>query len=329
MSHEFTLHASVVRWPLKEPFVISSFRWEEAAALRIVISQGKYRGWAEGMPLFYKNETAESLLESVLGETESWQSLPDNADIARLALPGGARNALDCALLHLRAQQQGLSIHDYLGAPPPEPAPALATLSLDTPLAMAKQARLLPSITILKLKLDAEDIGGRLAAVRKARPDATLVIDANCGWSFATLKSAMPSLVRHGVAMLEQPLPPEQDGALEGFKSPIPLCADESCQSIDDLDTVARRYQMINIKLDKCGGLTAALALADAARERGMALMVGNMLGSSLAMAPAFHIARQCRFSDLDGPLFLSQDMSPGMAFVSGHFQPISNQLWG
>ncbi|MEM0955469.1 MAG: dipeptide epimerase [Pseudomonadota bacterium] len=329
MKRDFELKASVVRWPLKEPFVISNFRWEEATALRVVITQGRFRGWAEGMPLFYKSETAEALLESVERETANWHTLPSNVEMARLPLPGGARNALDCALLHLSAQKQGVSIHSLMGTAPPKPVPALATLSLDTPLAMARQAAALPAITILKLKLDAEDIGGRLAAVRKARPHATLVIDANCGWSFDTLKSAMPSLVRHEVAMLEQPMPPEQDEHLEGFKSPIPLCADESCQDINDLDAVARRYQMINIKLDKCGGLTAALELARAARERGMELMVGNMLGSSLAMAPAFHVARQCRFSDLDGPLFLSQDMTPGMTFVSGHFQPVSSQLWG
>ena len=203
------------------------------------------------------------------------------------------------------------------------------TLSLDTPAAMAVAARRAAGYPVLKLKLDAERPAERLAAVRAARPDAELLVDANGSWTPELLAELAPTLVEQRVALVEQPLPAGGDAALAGWRSPVPLCADESCQSSADLELVATRYQVVNVKLDKCGGLTDALRMVERCRALGLEVMVGNMLGSSLAMAPAFVVAQWCRWVDLDGPLLQRTDRENAMRYEGARLMPPAPGLWG
>ncbi|MEM1397203.1 MAG: dipeptide epimerase, partial [Pseudomonadota bacterium] len=251
------------------------------------------------------------------------------ADLASInGLDGGARNALDCALWDLEAKIEGKSIAELVCAPPLKPVPALVTVTLDTPEAMGAKAASYSSFPVLKLKLDGDQIVERVRAVRTARPDADIVIDANCAWDIDTLKSVADDLSGLGVKMVEQPLPASSDRDIDAT-FPFPLCADESCQTEDDLPSLVGKFQMINIKLDKCGGLTAALALADKAQAMGFDLMVGNMLGTSLAMAPSHVIAQRCAFADLDGPVSLVEDYPHGMAYDDAVIAPPTKDLWG
>jgi len=242
---------------------------------------------------------------------------------------GGARNAVDCALWDLEAKQKQSSIWALTGVTP-KPRRTAYTLGIQKrPELMAEQAARASGYGLLKIKLDGVDPVERVAAVRKARPDAEIVIDANQGFSFDLLQSVLEPFAALGVAMVEQPLPRGADDALEGFKSPIPLCADESCLHRGELAAALPRYDMINIKLDKTGGLTEALALAHEARSAGKGLMVGNMLGTSLSMAPAFVVAQLCDFVDLDGPLNLKSDCAPSMIYCGGEVSAPQSHFWG
>ncbi|MEM6639677.1 MAG: N-acetyl-D-Glu racemase DgcA [Pseudomonadota bacterium] len=327
---EDVLHvdARVVRWPLHEPFQISGYTWETMSVIEVTVRDDQATGLGEGAPLFYKQQTAEGLLESlnpVLGAVS-------RADVRAAAaqMPGGARNALDCALWDWRARRAGRAVHELIGAPAPEPLTTVMTISLDTPDVMAASAVRYASRRALKLKLGASrGDADRLRAVRAVAPDAELIIDANCGWDLATLQAMQDALVECRVAMVEQPLPPDADEALRGFASAVPLCADESCQTVADVPRLKDRYQLVNIKLDKTGGLTSALELADAAERAGMQMMVGNMVGSSLAMAPAHLIGQRCRFVDLDGPLLLGTDCDHGLDYNGSTVNPPTPALWG
>jgi L-alanine-DL-glutamate epimerase-like enolase superfamily enzyme len=203
------------------------------------------------------------------------------------------------------------------------------TLSLDAPAAMAAASQRAAAYPVLKLKLDADDPGARIAAVRVARPDAELLVDANGSWSAALLAELAPALVDHRVALVEQPLPAGADAALADWDAPVPLCADESSQTSAGLEGLAERYRFVNVKLDKCGGLTEALRIVERCRELGLGLMVGNMLGSSLAMAPAFVVAQHCRFVDLDGPLLQATDRDPPMRYEGAILHAPPPELWG
>ena len=240
---------------------------------------------------------------------------------------GGARNAIDCALWDLEAKRSGKSIWELTGIKPVETI-SINTVGIGTPGEMATAAKQLDTSKV-KVKLDGEHVIERMSAVRGARPDAEIVIDVNQGWSFEQLVELAPKLKELGVAMIEQPLPRGGDESLEGYQPPIPLCADESCLDTSEFEQASRRYQMINIKLDKTGGLTEALDLARLAQAKGIGLMVGNMMGTSLAMAPGFVIGQLCRFVDLDGALFLKQDREHPMTYSAGILSPPSAELWG
>ncbi|MEO0614008.1 MAG: dipeptide epimerase [Pseudomonadota bacterium] len=330
MTHEalsFSVEETI--WPMTSPFVISNYQWTEMSVVTVSLRRGSAIGRGEGAPLFYKNETALALADALRAQAPILERGFTHKDIEDLPVPSGARNALDCALWDLTAKENDVSAWRAAGLETLNALPALATITLDDPNAMAAQAKSFKDIPILKLKLDAHDIEARTAAVRNARPDAILVIDANCAWTIEALKTHAPPLTALGVQMIEQPLPPEQDDALIGYDCPITLCADESCQTTASLPALIGKYQMINIKLDKAGGLTPSFALAKKASSMGFDIMVGNMLGSSLAMAPAFLIGQLSRYSDLDGPLSLVKDCPHGLKFHNGRVEPPTAALWG
>ncbi len=250
-------------------------------------------------------------------------------ELQQLLPAGGARNAIDCAMWDLECKKYGKSIWDLVGIQP-KPVTTVFTIGLEsTPEAMAAKAAAAATAPVLKIKLDGHLPYEKLAAIRAARPDAALVVDANQGWDFELLKEVIPKCVGLDLGMIEQPLPRDGDEMLEGFESPIILAADESCLHTGELETAARRYDMINIKLDKTGGLTEALKLAKAAREMGCKLMVGNMTGTSLGMAPAFVIAQLCDFVDIDGPLLLNYDHPDGLSYKHGVADIFQPGLWG
>jgi L-Ala-D/L-Glu epimerase / N-acetyl-D-glutamate racemase len=319
-------------WPLREPFVIAGLTTTAIVTVTVELAEGSARGRGEALGVDYLGETAESIRDQLEAcraaiARHSAETLR-HAVVESLLPPGGARNALDCALWDLRAKLDRRSVWSALGVEP-RPVVTAFTLSLDAPAAMADAARRAAAYPLLKLKLDGDDPAARLAAVRAARPDAELLVDANGSWRFDLLAGLGPALVAHRVALVEQPLPAGADDALEGWRSPVALCADESCQSLADLAAVANRYQAVNVKLDKCGGLTDALRMVERCEALGLALMVGNMLGSSLAMAPAFVVAQRCRWVDLDGPLLQASDRATPMRYDGAILAPPSPELWG
>jgi L-alanine-DL-glutamate epimerase-like enolase superfamily enzyme len=343
------LAVAIESWELRTPFRTARETVDRIETVTVELAEGRARGRGEALGVDDRGETAASIaaqIEAVRGEVEGGL---DRAGLAALLPAGGARNALDCALWDLEAKRTGVPVWDRLGLRPRGVTTAY-TLGLDAPERMAAEAAARPDLPLLKLKLGPDDPVARAAAVRRARPDARLIADANGSWSLDLLRRAAPELARLGVELIEQPLPApagvgaggaagdigaagaagsDADHALAGYRSPVPLCADESCATAADLDRVAARYQAVNVKLDKAGGLTAALMLIDGARRRGLGLMVGNMLGTSLAMAPAFVVAQHCRWVDLDGPLLLARDREPPIRYDGGKMMPPAAALWG
>lgn len=314
-------------WPLLEPFVITGHTWTHCDVLVVSITANGVTGRGEATGVYYLNETAESLYQQVFGLQQKLEQGISREQLQSMLPAGGARNAIDCALWDLEAKASGQSIFELTGIPA-SPVNTVNTVTIDRPDEMAKKAAAITARHI-KVKLDGEQPLERISAVCNARPDAEIVVDVNEGWSFSQLVELAPQFKALGVKMIEQPLPRGEDDALEGYQSPITLCADESCLDTSELEQVARRYQMVNIKLDKTGGLTEALNLARQAREKGMTLMVGNMTGTSLAMAPAYVIAQLCDFVDLDGALFLNADRPYPMSYEQGVVSGLKTQLWG
>lgn len=318
---------SAESWALRSPFAITGRTFTEVDLLYVTISENGSIGRGEAAGVYYRDESGESMMADVAAVQDAIEAGADRQRLRGLLPPGGARNAIDCALWDLEAKQTNTSIWELTGIEPGVTRSAL-TIGIGTPEEMAEAAESLDS-PLIKLKLDAEMPLERVSAVRSARPDDEIIVDVNQGWSFEQLADLAPRLEQLGVAMIEQPLPVGGDEALEGFKSPVPLGADESCRCVGDFEQAARRYQMINIKLDKAGGLTEALELAALARARGIDLMVGNMIGTSLAMAPGYVVAQLCRFVDLDGAMFLKNDRGHAMFYDRGVVSPPSAELWG
>ena len=316
------------RWEMVAPFVTAGETVNHIDVLHVRLAREGTVGRAETMGVDYFGETVESLQSELLALDPAAISRLDRETLQTLLPPGGSRNGLDCALWDLEAKQKAGGISALTGIRL-APLNTLFTLSLDDPDAMARRAYEVPQLTRLKLKLNADAPLDCLQAVREARPDAQLVIDANGSWTPQLVTAVGDELARFGVALLEQPLPPDQDSALEHLRYPVPLCADESCQSSTDLEAVADRYDAINIKLDKCGGLTDALAIRAWCQQNKKLIMVGNMLGSSLAMAPALVVAQGADFVDLDGPLWQRSDVEPPLTIDAGLIQPPESALWG
>ncbi len=329
---DLSLSAKTVCWPLKTAFVTSQDNLLNIDVVHVELSTNGMRGRGEALGVDYHGETVESMLANI----ESVRSMVENAtDIASLrrlllqALPaGGARNALDCAAWDLEAKTSGQRVWSLLDMPA-KPVNTMITLNLDTPEAMAKQASSVHHFSVLKLKVDAGDPIACIEAVRQARPDCQLVIDANSDWNIEQLQSWAPACRSLNVSLIEQPLPVGADEELAGMQFDVALCADESIQDSAQFDYVAKRYPVVNIKLDKTGGLTEALSLLEKARQAGLQVFVGNMLGSSLAMAPAFIIAQFSQWVDLDGPLLQSNDVQPAIEYDHSLMNAPSAQLWG
>ena len=316
------------RWEMVAPFVTAGETVHHIDVLHIDLESRGYTGRAETMGVDYLGETVASLQAELNGLDADALHHLDRDAIQHLLPPGGSRNGVDCALWDLQAKQAAGGIGALTGMPVAT-VHTLLTLSLDDPDAMARRASEVPQLQRLKLKLDAQAPLDCLEAIRAARPDAQLVIDANGSWQPAVMMDLGDHLARLNVALLEQPLPADADHRLENLNYPVPLCADESCQSSADLERNADRYDAINIKLDKCGGLTDALIIRDWCQRHDKKIMVGNMLGSSLAMAPALVVAQGADFVDLDGPLWQQADVEPPLCIRSGCIDPPPRALWG
>ena len=315
--------------PLKTVFRIARGAKMEAAVVVAVIFDGKYYGWAEAVPYARYGESMQAVVEQINHLSNSPINKNSIDDVVAALPAGAARNALDCALWDLKAKQQHASVAQLLSLEPQSPCVTAQTLSIDTSLAMSAAVTAMHNPPLVKVKLDNVDIVEKMTAIQQAAPDSRFIVDANESWSIEDLKSCCGQLKLLNVILIEQPLPADNDQMLLDYDFPIPLCADESCHTRADLDYLQGRYQVVNIKLDKTGGLTEAVHLAAEAKSQGFDLMLGCMVGSSLAMAPASLLASQAQFVDLDGPLLIADDRPFGFEFEQGVMQPLQTSLWG
>ena len=308
---------------LAQVFTISRGSRTQAEVLTVRVQAGGVQGWGECVPYARYGETLASVTAQIAGFDGEWADLP-------VALPAGAaRNALDCAFWDHAAKRAGKRVWALLDLPTPKPEITAYTLSLDTPEAMQLQAAKNAHRPLLKIKLGTPDDMVRLEAVRRGAPDARIIVDANEGWTADVYADLAPHLIRLGVQMVEQPLPAGADDMLAEIARPLPVCADESCHDRASLSGLKGKYDMVNIKLDKTGGLTEALALKQQATAEGYGVMVGCMVGSSLAMAPATILAQGVAFTDLDGPLLLAEDRDQPLQFDDKGVHPPAAALWG
>ncbi len=318
------------RWPLHEPFEIARDVMHELPLIAVTLTDSHGRsGHAEAAGVDYDGETPASMarqIDAVAGQLHDELS---GAELMALLPAGGARNAIDCALWDLRAKQSGTPVWAAARLPAPKPVITAFTLGLGSPDEVRRRARAARGLPLIKLKLDALRHRELLRIVREELPEARLVVDANQAWTAALLGELMAELVAARVELIEQPLPRGADDHLAALRSPIPICADESCTDRASLPALQGRYGALNLKLDKCGGFTEALVLAHEARALGFALMVGNMCGTSLGMAPAFLLAQMARWADLDGPLLQRGDRDAPMRFHQGVVHPPLPALWG
>ena len=313
-------------WLLAKPFTIS--RGTKTAADVVVVEltdDNGHQGWAECVPYPRYNES----IDGVIAQIKEYAHITDRDELRRSMPSGAARNALDCALWDLSAKQAGKRVWELASLPVPEPTITAETLSIGDPDQMGDAARDLKDAPLIKAKLNRDMIITRMAAVRDAAPAARLIIDPNESWDMDTLREVAAPLADLGVEMIEQPLPATDDHGLADYDCPVDLCADESCHTADTLPDLKSRYQMINIKLDKTGGLTEAISLAQAGHKLGFGIMIGCMVGTSLAMAPATLLSPYARFVDLDGPLLMKTDRENGLEFNQGYVSPPTPALWG
>jgi L-alanine-DL-glutamate epimerase-like enolase superfamily enzyme len=324
-----TLQVDVEKWPLKAPFRITGYTFVEVDVVVASISSRGHTGRGEAAGVYYRGEKAASMvaqIEAVRGEIEAGI---DRESLRRLLPAGGARNAIDCALWDLEARLTGTPAWKIAGLNPPVPLVTTFTLGADEPEAMARAALSYAGAQAIKLKLTGTpDDSARVRAVRAARPEAWLAVDANQGFTRESLAELMPALVEARVGLIEQPFPIGREADLDGLRSPIPIAADESVQDLKDVAGLVGRFDVVNIKLDKSGGLTEGLAMARQARALGLDVMVGNMTGTALAMAPSALVGQLCRIVDLDGPIFLRNDRSPGVVYENGTFW-CPPEVWG
>jgi L-alanine-DL-glutamate epimerase-like enolase superfamily enzyme len=315
-------------WPLKQVFRISRGSRTEARVVVVTVTDEQRTGRGEAVPIKRYNQSVASVLaqiESIKGERNL-----DRHRLQELLPAGAARNALDCALWDLEAKISGKHVWELANVPMVPEVETSFTISLDTPALMAAAAKASAAAPILKLKLGGDDVDlARVEAVREAAPAARLLVDANESWSPAHFQKIVSSLKRLGVELIEQPFPASADEILETLDRPIPVCADESCHTSADLSRLKNRYEAINVKLDKTGGLTEALHLCERARESGFKLLIGCMVGTSLSMAPARLLASTTDYVDLDGPLLLARDRDHGLAYQHGRIGIPSRELWG
>ena len=319
------IQAKVEIFPLAHVFRISRGARTQAEVVTVTIEKDGVTGRGECVPYARYNET----LESVIKQVESLPADIDKETLQDTLPPGAARNAVDCALWDFECKERDQRIWKIAGIQVPEQKITAYTLSLDEPKNMFKQAEKNSNRPLLKVKLGTPNDMPRLEAVRKGAPNSEIIVDANEGWDAELYSQLAPELVRLGVKLVEQPLPADQDGDLIGLPRPLPICADESCHDRKSLEKLIGKYDFVNIKLDKTGGLTEALQLKNKALEAGFKIMVGCMVGSSLAMAPATLIAQNATFVDLDGPLLLAHDRRHGLLYDESWVHPPVKDLWG
>ena len=328
------LTVRIERWPLQRAFTISRGSKTEAVVVVAEIERDGHRGRGEAVPYLRYGETPEGVAAAIAATDDALRGGLDRIGLQSAMPHGAARNALDCAFWDLAAKQAGRAAHDVAALPAPKSVVTAYTISLDSPEAMADAAARAASRPLLKVKLGGGhdsryDDGARIAAVRRAAPKAELIVDANEGWSEHNLARNLGACMQAGVTLIEQPLPEGRDAALARISRPIPICADESVHDRASLNAIGGKYDAINVKLDKAGGLTEALALATEAERRGFGVMVGCMVATSLAMAPAMLVAQRARVVDLDGPLLLAEDRPHGLRYEGSVVYPAEPVLWG
>ena len=325
------LSVSIEHWPLRGAFTISRGSKTEAVVVVAELTDGARRGRGECVPYARYGETPDGIVAAIEAIRPALRAGLDRAALQPRMPPGAARNALDCAYWDVNAKAAGRRVYELAGLVAPVPRTTAFTISLAAPAAMAEAAERAASRLLLKIKLGGadDDDRRRIAAVRRAAPRAELIVDANEGWSDTNLAQNLAACADCGVTLIEQPLPEAQDGMLSRIKRPIPICADESVHDRASLPRLAGKYDAVNIKLDKAGGLTEALALAAEAERRGFAVMVGCMVATSLSMAPAMLVAQRARHVDLDGPLLLAADRPAGLRYDGSLVSPPEPALWG
>lgn len=321
------------RWPIAGSFTISRGAKTEALVVVVELSDGHMTGRGECVPYARYGESVDSVVAEIEALRRGLATGLDRIGLQAAMKPGAARNAVDCAFWDLEAKRSGRPAYHLAGLPSPRPLTTAFTISLGTPAVMAEAAAKAAFHPLLKIKLggDAENGGdpARIAAVRAAAPQATLIVDANEGWNDDNLAGHLAACATAAVVLVEQPLPEGRDQVLAGMARSIPVCADESVHDRASLNALGSKYDAINIKLDKTGGLTEAIAMAEAATQGGFTIFVGCMVATSLAMAPAMLLAQTARFADLDGPLLLARDRDPGLRYDGSLIYPPTPALWG
>ena len=324
------LSVRIERWPIAGAFAISRGSKTEAVVVVAELSDGTHRGRGESVPYARYGETPDGIVATIETMRPALRQGLDRAALQHALAPGAARNALDCAYWDVNARQTNRRAFELAGIGRPEPLVTAYTISLAPAAEMAAAAERAAWRPLLKVKLGGgDDDGMRIAAVRRAAPRADIVVDANEGWNADNFEQHLAACADAGVTLIEQPLPEGGDDALARIKCPIPVCADESVHDRASLDALAGKYDAVNIKLDKAGGLTEALALAAEAERRGFSIMVGCMVATSLAMAPAMLAAQRARLVDLDGPLLLAKDRPDGLRYEGSLIYPPEPALWG
>ncbi|HLH89812.1 MAG TPA: N-acetyl-D-Glu racemase DgcA [Xanthobacteraceae bacterium] len=324
-----SLRAASERWPIAGAFTISRGSKTQAEVVVAQVSDGVHVGRGECVPYGRYGETVEGVTATISALAPQIAAGLDRAELQRVLPAGAARNALDCALWDLAAKRAGRRVHELAGLPAPRALVTAYTISLDAPDAMAAAAAKASARPLLKVKLGRDGDPVRIAAVRAAAPKAELIVDANEGWTVANLRENLDACAQAGVTLIEQPLAADDDAALANLSPPVPICADESVHDRASLARLVGKYQAINLKLDKTGGLTEALALAEEAVRAGLALMVGCMISTSLALAPALLVAQRARVVDLDGALLLAHDRPHGLRYDAAQVHPAARELWG
>ena len=324
-----TLHVAIENFPLRQPFSITGSTMVDTDVVVVTLGKDGHSGRGEASGVDYRGEDAPGMVRQIEAVRAAIAQGLDRDSLQRLLPAGGARNAVDCALWDLEAKLTGRAAWQIAGLEPPKPLLTTFTVGANDPEKMAGDARAYGQARAIKMKLTGQAADAdRVRAVRAARPDVWLGVDANQGFTPASLAGLMPVLLDARVQLIEQPFPVGREEQMDGLGSPIPCAADESVQGLDDLPKLARRFQVVNIKLDKCGGLTEGLRMARQARQLGFEVMVGNMVGSSLAMAPAFLVGQLCSVVDLDGPVLLSRDRSNPVVYEDGKVA-CPEALWG
>lgn len=325
-----TVSVATERMLLVKPFRISGYVFDAFQVVVVTLGDGRHQGRGEAGGVYYLGDDAAHMLSVLDAASSDIAAGPTREELRAILPPGGARNAVDCALWELDAQRAGVPVWQLAGKAAPRRLRTTFTLGADDPAVMAAMARQHAQARAIKIKLTGDlqlDLA-RVAAIRAARPDVWLGVDGNQGFVARDLEALIAGLQAQGVKLLEQPLARGHESELEGLDSPIPLAGDESILSLDDVAQSVGRYQVVNIKLDKCGGLTEGLMMAQEARRLGLGVMVGNMGGSSLAMGPSFVLGQECDIVDLDGPIFLANDRRPGVDYVDGDIWS-GPEVWG